>query len=44
MYKKREQQFDKLGFVGDIGEVLAALTFKTPIVAPYLPDMAIKTH
>ena len=43
-YNKREQQFDKLEFLGDIGEVLGTLTFKAPIVAPYFPDMEIKIH
>ena len=37
MYNKMEQQFDKLEFVGDTGKILATLTFKAPIVTPYLP-------
>ena len=42
MYNTKEQQFDKIKFVGDIGEVLSTLTLKTPIVTMYRPEMSIQ--
>ena len=42
MYNIRRQQLDKLEFVGNIGEVLATLTLKAPIVTQYFPDMSIE--
>ena len=44
MYNKREQQFDKLAFVGNQDQVMATLTLKAPIVTPYLPDMTVSIH
>ena len=42
MYNMNEQQFDKIQFVGDIGEILSTLTLKTPIVTMYRPEMLIE--